>query len=59
MFLGGQGPAGSYLVSLDKEHQDLLKNTLAERLPIERNGSIKLLARALAVRGVKNSDVHL
>jgi hypothetical protein len=51
-FLGGQGPAGSYLVSLNKEQQDLLKNNLAKRLTIEKNGSIKLLARAIAVRGL-------
>lgn len=51
-FLGGQGPAGSYLVSLDKKHQESLKNNLAKRLPVGKNGSIKLLARAIAVRGV-------
>lgn len=52
-FLGGQGPAGSYLVSLDQTRQKVLKNNLFERLPIESDGSIKLLARAIAVKGVR------
>lgn len=52
-FLGGQGPAGSYLVSTDKSRRDLLKNNLLKKLPIEEDGSIKLLARAIAVKGVR------
>lgn len=51
-FLGGQGPAGSYLVSLDENLQDALKNNLFKRLPVEPDGSIRLLARAIAVRGI-------
>jgi SAM-dependent methyltransferase len=50
-FLGGQGPAGTYLVSLNASRQNLIKNILREQLPIEKDGSITLLARALAVRG--------
>jgi SAM-dependent methyltransferase len=52
-FLGGQGPAGGYLVSLNKNQQDLLKDNLFRRLPIEADGSIKLLTRAIAVKGVR------
>lgn len=50
-FLGGQGPAPSYLASLNNELQNKLKNKIKERLQIEAEGSIKLLARALAIRG--------
>lgn len=53
-FLGGQGPAGSYLLSLDAHRQDAIKRVVFKSLPIERNGSITLLARAIAVRGVRN-----
>jgi SAM-dependent methyltransferase len=52
-FLGGQGPAGSYLVSIDKNLQIGIKENLRKRLPAEADGSIKLLARAIAVRGRK------
>ena len=52
-FLGGQGPAGSYLVSLEKKRQDQLKSDLVKRLPIEEDGSIRLMARAIAVKGVR------
>jgi len=50
-FLGGQGPAGAYVVSLDKTLQNVLRNNLFKKLPIEHDGSIKLLARAIAVKG--------
>jgi SAM-dependent methyltransferase len=52
-FLGGQGPAGAYLDSLDERRRNVLKNNVLKRLPIEKNGSIKLLARAIAIKGVK------
>ena len=54
-FLGGQGPAGSYLVSLDKVLQTGIKNNLRKRLPFEADGTIKLLARAIAVRANRKS----
>jgi len=50
-FLGGQGPAPSYVVSLDYERQTILRDFIRGRLPKERDGSIKLIARAWAVRG--------
>jgi ubiquinone/menaquinone biosynthesis C-methylase UbiE len=50
-FLGGQGPAGTYLVSLDTSHQREIKNIIRKRLPIENDGTITLLARAIGVRG--------
>jgi len=50
-FLNGQGPAGAYAVSLDYERQSILRDFIRGRLPKERDGSIKLIARAWAVRG--------
>jgi hypothetical protein len=50
-FLGGQGPAPSFLLSLDKDTRDRLRHTLKARLPIEPNGSISMRARAWAARG--------
>jgi SAM-dependent methyltransferase len=50
-FLGGQGPAPSYLASLSHELQKELKNKLRERLYCEPDGSIKLLGRAIAIKG--------
>lgn len=51
-FLGVQGPAPTYLASLNEDLQTKLKNTLFKKLPLESDGSIKLLARAIAIQGV-------
>jgi len=51
-FLGGQGPAPGYLSSVNKELQDKIKTVLQRKLYVNSNGSIKLLARAIAVRGI-------
>lgn len=50
-FLGGQGPAPSYLTSLSKDLQVELKKEIYNKLPIEPDGSIKLLGRAIAIKG--------
>jgi len=50
-FLGGQGPAPSYLASLDHEARTRLRDRLEAALPFAADGSIHLLARAWAVRG--------
>jgi len=50
-FLGAQGPAPSYLASLNSQLQKDLKNNIKERLQFESDGSIKLLGRAIAIRG--------
>jgi SAM-dependent methyltransferase len=50
-FLGGAGPAGAYAVSLDPDKQAQLREALRTMLPIASDGSISLIARALAVRG--------
>jgi SAM-dependent methyltransferase len=50
-FLGGQGPAPGYAMSLPEERRDALRDRLRERLPAGFDGSIALTARAWAVRG--------
>lgn len=49
-FLGGQGPAPSYVMSLDEAARGKLRHALRERLPHQQDGSIRLVARAWAVR---------
>lgn len=51
-FLGGQGPAPSYLLSLTEESRNQLRDRLKEHLPINEDGSILITARAWAVRGL-------
>jgi SAM-dependent methyltransferase len=50
-FLGGQGPAPGYAMSLDEERRTALRELIRGRLPYEPDGSIALTARAWAVRG--------
>jgi len=50
-FLGLQGPAPSYLASLNNRLQEDLKNIIKERFQFESDGSIKMLGRAIAIRG--------
>ena len=52
-FLGGQGPAPSYTMSLTEERRMQLRERLYNSLPFALDGSIPLVARAWAVRGVK------
>jgi hypothetical protein len=52
-FLGGVGPAPSYLVSLLPEQQAALKAGVSRRLPVAADGSIRLTARAWAAKGLK------
>lgn len=49
-FLGGQGPAPTYVMSLDETARTRLRDRLRERLPTNSDGSITLIARAWAVR---------
>ena len=51
-FLGGQGPAPAYTMSLPGEHRDSLRESIRARLPIAADGSISLTARAWVVSGV-------
>jgi SAM-dependent methyltransferase len=50
-FLGGQGPAPTYVMSLPEDRRAALREELRRRLPAEPDGSIHLTARAWAVRG--------
>jgi SAM-dependent methyltransferase len=50
-FLGGQGPAPAYAMSLDEASRSRLCERLRKRLPIGADGTIALTARAWAVRG--------
>lgn len=51
-FLGGQGPAPGYAMSLNEAARSRLRERLRESLPFASDGSIPLVARAWAVRGV-------
>jgi SAM-dependent methyltransferase len=52
-FLGGQGPAPSYLMSLSDERRAELRERIRAALPFASDGSIPLVARAWAVRGLR------
>jgi SAM-dependent methyltransferase len=52
-FLGGQGPAPGYVGTLDDNSRAALRTLLHERLPVARDGSITLSARAWVVRGTR------
>ena len=53
-FLGGTGPAPSFVASLDADRRALLARTLEASLPRGPGGTITLVARAWAVRGTVN-----
>src|SRR5262245_10717781 len=53
-FLGGTGPAPSYVGSLDQERRDALRARLGERLPRAPDGRIELRARAFVARGASS-----
>jgi len=52
-FLGGQGPAPGYAMSLSEERRAGLRERIRSELPIGKDGSIHIVARAWAVRGRK------
>jgi len=51
-FLGGTGPAPSYVASLESRQQEALAEHLERSLPREADGAICLVAKAWVVRGV-------
>ncbi|MCB0212432.1 MAG: methyltransferase domain-containing protein [Anaerolineae bacterium] len=51
-FLGGQGPAPGYVKALSNEQRQRLASRLQALLPVRSDGSIELIARAWAVRGI-------
>jgi SAM-dependent methyltransferase len=52
-FLGGQAPAPSYAMSLSEERRVALRERIRAGLPFAVDGSIPLVARAWAVRGLR------
>ena len=52
-FLGGQGPAPGYTMSLSDERRAQLRERLYNSLPFAADGSIPLVARAWAIKGFK------
>ncbi|WP_406062137.1 class I SAM-dependent methyltransferase [Micromonospora sp. NBC_00860] len=52
-FLGGQGSAPGYVATLAETDRAALRELLATRLPVEPDLSIRLTARAWAVRGTR------
>lgn len=49
-FLGGQGPAPAYAMSLDVAARARLRDRIRERIPAKTDGAISLTARAWAAR---------
>ncbi len=52
-FLVGQAPAPAYVASLDHDRRTRLRDLLHRTLPVEQDGSIRLTARAWALRAVR------
>src|ERR687898_93748 len=52
-FLGGQGPAPGYAMSLTEQRRAELRERVRASLPSDAEGGIPLSARAWAVRGVR------
>ena len=52
-FLGGQGPAPGYAMSLSEERRTALRELLMVRLPIDADGPMQLTARAWTARGIR------
>jgi SAM-dependent methyltransferase len=55
-FLGGQGPAPAYAMSLDEAARERLRERLRQRLPARPGGSIALTARAWAVQATSGRE---
>jgi SAM-dependent methyltransferase len=49
-FLGGQGPAPNYVMTLVAAARSRLRERLRERIPVKEDGTISLVARAWAIR---------
>lgn len=52
-FLGGQGPAPGYLMSLGEKRRAQLRDRLYNSLPFALDGTIPLMMRAWAAKGIK------
>jgi SAM-dependent methyltransferase len=49
--LGGQGPAPAYVMALSEDARIRLRERIRARLPVASDGSLRLTARAWAIRG--------
>jgi len=49
-FLGGQGPAPAYAMSLDESTRARLRDRIRARIAVQTSGSISMTARAWAIR---------
>ncbi len=52
-FLGGQGPAPAYMAGLPPDRRDALRERLRRAVSPLPDGSVRLTARAWAVRGYR------
>ncbi|HUF00009.1 MAG TPA: class I SAM-dependent methyltransferase [Anaerolineales bacterium] len=52
-FLGGQGPAPGYVMSLNEKRRAQLRERIYNSLPFALDGTIPLVMRAWAVKGIK------
>ena len=52
-FLGGQALAPSYAMSLTEDQRIALRDELRTTLPVDPDGSIRLMARAWTIRGTR------
>jgi ubiquinone/menaquinone biosynthesis C-methylase UbiE len=52
-FLGGQGSAPTYLMGLPEEKRDVLRERIREKLPFAADGSIPMIGRVWAARGIR------
>jgi SAM-dependent methyltransferase len=50
-FLGGQGPAPTHCMALPEDRRRQLRDRIRAALPVATDGSIRLSARAFAIRG--------
>jgi hypothetical protein len=53
-FLGGQFPAPDYAMSLSEKERAALRERIRATLPFSDDGTIRLIARAWAVRGKRS-----
>lgn len=51
-FLGGQGPAPGYAISLNSQRRGRLRDLIRSRIPVKADGTITLTARAWAAKGI-------
>jgi hypothetical protein len=56
-FLSGHAPAPAYCMSLNDQSRAELRQLLRVRLPAKADGTIRLTARAWAVRGIAGEPV--